>query len=73
MERLKSTLLHRRLQVVKKRKELLALEEAKLVRLARQKKESAIQLAKVKKEKFALMAEEAKLLRVLKQNGYTTV
>jgi len=72
MEKLKSTLLQKRLQVVKKRKELLSWEEAKLVRLARQKKESAIKLAKVKKEKFALMAEEAKLIRVLKQKGYPT-
>ena len=69
MERLKSTLLQRRLEVVKKRKELLALEEARLVRLARQKKASAAQLAKVKREKFAVMMEEAKLLRTLKQNA----
>ncbi|WP_198362100.1 hypothetical protein [Thermococcus pacificus] len=70
MERLKSTLLEKRLEVVKKRKELLALEEARLVRLARQKKAAAAQLTKVKKEKFAVMMEEAKLLRALKQNTY---
>jgi hypothetical protein len=73
MERLKSTLLQRRLEVVKKRKELLALEEARLVRLARQKKAAAAQLAKVKREKFAVMMEEAKLLRTLKQNAYPAV
>ncbi|ASJ07665.1 hypothetical protein A3L08_06670 [Thermococcus pacificus] len=67
---MKSTLLEKRLEVVKKRKELLALEEARLVRLARQKKAAAAQLTKVKKEKFAVMMEEAKLLRALKQNTY---
>ncbi|NJD99383.1 hypothetical protein E3E26_06240 [Thermococcus sp. LS1] len=68
MERLK--LLRKKLHVVKKQKELLMLEEAKLIRLARQKKAAAKQLAKVKKEKAILMAEEARLVRVLKQNGY---
>ncbi|WP_297418073.1 hypothetical protein [Thermococcus sp.] len=67
MERLKSTLLERRLEVVKKRKESLLKEEARLVRLARQKQVKAVQLAKVKKEKVALAFEEAKLLRALKQ------
>ena len=71
MERVKS-ILQRRLEVVKKRKELLVLEEARLVRMAKQKKDVAVQLAKVKKEKFALMVEEAKLVRVLKQNGTST-
>ena len=70
MERLKSTLLRKRLEVVKKRKELLALEEARLVRLARQKKTAASQLAKVKREKFSVMMEEARILRVLKQSTY---
>ena len=73
MERLKSTLLQRRLEVVKKRKELLALEEARLVRLARLKKAAAAELTKVKKEKFAVMVEEAKVLRALKQNTYPAV
>ena len=73
MERLKSTLLQRRLEVVKKRKELLALEEARLVRLARQKRAAAAELTKVKKEKFAVMMEEAKVLRALKQNTYPAV
>ena len=68
MERVKS-ILQRRLEVVKKRKELLVLEEARLVRMAKQKKDVAVKLAKVKSEKFALMAEEAKLLRALKQNS----
>ncbi|ASJ12320.1 MULTISPECIES: hypothetical protein [Thermococcus] len=71
MERLK--LLQKRLHVVKKQKELLMLEEAKLIRVARQKKASMRELAKVKKEKIALMAEEAKLVRVLKQNGYPAI
>lgn len=73
MERLKSTLLQKRLWIVKKRKEILALEEAKLARLARQKKESGVRLSKVKKERLALMYEEAKLLRVLKQNGQVSL
>ncbi|AEK72357.1 hypothetical protein GQS_02280 [Thermococcus sp. 4557] len=73
MERLKSTLLQKRLEVVKKRKELLALEEARLVRMARQKKAAASELAKVKKEKVAIALEEAKLIRVLKQSGYPAV
>ncbi|WP_297062392.1 hypothetical protein [Thermococcus sp.] len=68
MERVKS-ILQRRLEVVKKRKELLVLEEARLVRMAKQKKDVAVKLAKVKSEKFALMAEEAKLLRALRQNS----
>jgi hypothetical protein len=67
MERVKS-ILQRRLEVVKKRKEYLILEEARLMRLARQKKDVAVALAKVKKEKLALMAEEAKVLRALKQS-----
>ncbi len=68
MERIKS-ILRRRLEVVKKRKELLALEEARLVRMAKQKKNVAVKLSKVRKEKFAVMVEEAKLIRVLKQSG----
>jgi len=68
MERVKS-ILKMRLDVVKKRKELLVLEEARLVRMAKQRKNVAVQLAKVKSEKLALMAEEAKLLRAIKQNG----
>jgi len=68
MERVKS-ILKRRLEVVKKRKELLVLEEARLVRMAKQKKDVAVKLSKVKKEKFAVMAEEARLIRVLKQGG----
>ncbi|WP_297463252.1 hypothetical protein [Thermococcus sp.] len=68
MERLKSTLLRKRLEVVKKRKELLAIEEARLVRLVRQKKASASQLAKIKRERIALAFEEARLIRVLRQN-----
>jgi len=70
MERVKS-ILQRRLEVVKKRKEFLVLEEARLVRMAKQKKNVALQLAKVKKEKMAIMAEEARLLRALKQNSPT--
>jgi len=69
MERVKS-ILHRRLEVVKKRKELLLLEEAKLVRMAKQKKDVAVKLAKVKSEKLAIMSEEAKLLRAIKQNSF---
>jgi hypothetical protein len=71
MERLK--LLQRKLHVVKKQKELLMLEEAKLIRVTRQKKVAAKKLAKVKKEKVALALEEARLVRVLKQNGYPAV
>ncbi len=71
MERLK--LLQKRLHVVKKQKELLMLEEAKLIRVARQKKAAVKELAKVKKEKVSLALEEAKLVRVLKQNGYPAV
>ncbi|GAB6135524.1 MULTISPECIES: hypothetical protein [Thermococcus] len=68
MERVKS-ILQRRLEVVKKRKELLVLEEARLVRMAKQKKDVAVKLAKVKSEKLAIMEEEAKLLRALKQSA----
>ena len=70
MERVKS-ILQRRLEVVKKRKELLVLEEARLVRMAKQKKNVAVKLAKVKSEKLAIMAEEARLLRALKQSSYS--
>ncbi|MEO2152578.1 MAG: hypothetical protein ABGW50_07965 [Thermococcus sp.] len=70
MERVKS-ILQRRLEVVKKRKELLILEEARLVRMAKQKKNVAVKLAKVKSEKLAIMAEEARLLRTLKQSSYS--
>lgn len=67
MERLK--LLQKKLHVVKEQKELLMLEEARLIRAARQRKDAARKLAKIKKEKVALALEEARLLRVLKQNG----
>ncbi|AIU70621.1 hypothetical protein TEU_09910 [Thermococcus eurythermalis] len=70
MERVKS-ILQRRLEVVKRRKELLVLEEAKLVRLARQKKNVSSKLSKVRREKLAIMAEEARLLRALKQSSYS--
>ncbi|EEB74969.1 hypothetical protein [Thermococcus sp. AM4] len=62
-------LLKRRLDVVKKQKEYLILEEAKLVRMARQKKKVAHKLERVKREKFRILAEEAKLLRVIKQSA----
>ena len=71
MERVKS-ILKRRLEVVKKRKELLALEEARLVRMAKQRKEVAHKLSKVKKERFAVMAEEARLIRIIKQHYSAT-
>ncbi len=63
-------ILHRRLEVIKKQKELLLAEEAKMVRMAMQKRERENELKKlikIKKEKFAIMAEEAKLLRFIKQ------
>lgn len=58
MEKVKSVL-ERRLEVVRRRKEAVLREEARLIRLARQKRDVAMVLAKVKKEKLALMAEEA--------------
>ncbi|WP_010478766.1 hypothetical protein [Thermococcus zilligii] len=61
-------LLRRKLNVVKKQKELLILEEAKLVRMARQREDVARKLERVRKEKFRVLAEEAKLIRVIKQN-----
>ncbi|MDV3104348.1 hypothetical protein [Thermococcus waiotapuensis] len=61
-------LLRRKLNVVKKQKELLILEEAKLVRMARQREDVAKKLETVRKEKFRVLAEEAKLIRVIKQN-----
>lgn len=67
MGRLK--LIKKRLHVVKEQKELLMLEEAKLIRMARQKKAAMKELAKVKHEKVSLAMEEAKLVRILKQNG----
>jgi hypothetical protein len=70
MERVKS-ILQRRLEVVKKRKQLLIIEEARLVRMAKQRKDVAVKLAKVKSEKLAIMAEEARLLRTLRQSGYS--
>ncbi|WP_297436925.1 hypothetical protein [Thermococcus sp.] len=75
MERIKSQgrLLRKKLHVVKEQKKLLMLEEARLVRLARQKGATVKQLAKVKEEKARLMFEEAKLVRVLKQNGYPSI
>ncbi len=69
MERLR--LIERKLQVVKKQRELLMLEEAKLVRMMHQKKDAARSLAAVRKERFLLMTQEAKLLRFLKQNRHT--
>lgn len=71
MERVKS-ILKKRLEVVKKRKELLAFEEARLVRMAKQREEVAQKLSKVKRERFAVMAEEAKLIRILKQHHSLT-
>jgi uncharacterized protein YbbK (DUF523 family) len=68
MEKVRSVI-ERRLEVVRKRKEAVLREEARLVRLARQKKDVAVILAKIKKEKLAIMAEEAKVLRVLKQTS----
>ncbi|WP_461864501.1 hypothetical protein [Thermococcus sp.] len=69
MERLK--LLERKLQVVKKQRELLMLEEAKLVRMMHQKRDAAKNLAAVRKERFFLMTQEARLLRFLKQNKHS--
>ncbi|MDI3475041.1 MAG: hypothetical protein PWQ79_695 [Thermococcaceae archaeon] len=68
MERIKS-ILSKRLEVVKLRKYAIIREEARLMRLAKQKKQVALQLAKVKREKLAVMAEEARLLRAIKQAG----
>jgi len=62
-------LLRKKLGVVKKQKEYLLLEEAKLVRMARQGNMAGAKLEKVKREKFRVLAEEAKLLRVIKQSG----
>ncbi|WP_297069983.1 hypothetical protein [Thermococcus sp.] len=75
MERIKSQgkLLRKKLHVVKEQKKLLMLEEARLVRMARQRGAAVKQLAKVKKEKARLMVEEARLLRVLKQNHYPAI
>ena len=63
------SILQMRLEVVKKRKELLIIEEARLLRMVKQKRMDARKLAKVRKEKLALMAEEAKLLRVARQSA----
>ncbi len=68
MKRLR--LIERKLQVVKKQREFLMFEEAKLVRMMHQKKDAAKSLAAVRKERFLLMAQEAKLLRFLKQNKH---
>ncbi|WP_199920018.1 hypothetical protein [Thermococcus piezophilus] len=73
MKRLKSTLLQKRLQLVRERKKMLLLEEARLVRLSRQKKIAAEVLSKVRKEKFQVLMEEARLIRTLKQSGYPAV
>ncbi len=65
-------ILHRRLEVIKKRKELLFVEEAKMVRISMQRKErenTLKKLTKIRREKFAIMAEEARLLRFLKQTS----
>lgn len=62
-------LLKKKLSVVKKQKEFLLLEEAKLVRMARQRGGVVQNLEKVKKEKFRVLAEEAKLIRVIKQSS----
>ncbi len=63
-------LIQKKLEVVKKHKELLMLEEAKLVRMMYQRKVGVSKkLAVVKREKAMALAQEAKLLRILKQNG----
>ncbi|WP_297487700.1 hypothetical protein [Thermococcus sp.] len=62
-------LLKRKLDVVKKQKEYLILEEAKLVRMSRQKKAVSRKLDKIRREKFQVLAEEAKLLRVIRQSN----
>lgn len=65
-------LIQKKLEVVKKHKELLMLEEAKLVRMMYQRKAGVSKkLAVVKREKVMALAQEAKLLRILKQNGRT--
>jgi len=65
-------LIQKKLEVVKKHKELLMLEEAKLVRMMYQRKASVSKkLAVVKREKVMALAQEAKLLRILKQNSRT--
>ncbi|NPA47674.1 MAG: hypothetical protein GXO14_03385 [Thermococci archaeon] len=63
-------ILRRRLEVIKKQKELLLAEEAKMIRVKMQEKEKermTRKLVKIRREKFAIMAEEAKLLRFIKQ------
>lgn len=65
-------LIQKKLEVVKKHKELLMLEEAKLVRMMYQRKAGVSKkLAVVKREKVMALAQEAKLLRILKQNSRT--
>ncbi|AEH24637.1 hypothetical protein [Pyrococcus yayanosii] len=61
-------LLLRRLNVVKKRKEALLLEEAKLARMARQNHSKSLGMLRViRREKELVLREEAKIIRALKQ------
>ncbi|WP_048146873.1 hypothetical protein [Pyrococcus abyssi] len=63
-------LLLKRLAVVRKRREALLLEEARLARMARQKKIKDVSLLRViRREKELLLREEARIVRVLKQAG----
>ncbi|HIP75010.1 MAG TPA: hypothetical protein EYH13_02435 [Thermococcus paralvinellae] len=67
-------LIRRKLEVVRRHKEMLMLEEAKLIRMMHQgKARVSKKLAVVKREKLMALYQEAKLLRVLRQNGYPAV
>lgn len=63
-------MLLQRLNVVRRRKEILLLEEARLTRLMRQKKLPNPNVIRIlKKEKELILREEAKIIRALKQAG----
>ncbi|MFA4640349.1 hypothetical protein QDY65_02945 [Pyrococcus kukulkanii] len=65
---MKLDLLLKRLTVVRKRKEALLLEEARLARMMKQKKLKNVALMRiVKREKEMVLREEAKIVRFLRQ------
>ncbi|AFK22404.1 hypothetical protein [Pyrococcus sp. ST04] len=62
-------LLIKRLNVVRRRKEAILLEEARLARMMKQRKLKNTKIIQiVKREKEMIMREEAKIVRFLKQS-----
>ncbi|HII60265.1 hypothetical protein [Pyrococcus horikoshii] len=63
-------LLLKRLDIVRRRREALLLEEARLARMIRQKRIKNVSLLRViRREKELVTREEAKIVRFIKQAG----